>query len=172
MISIVAIVTSLSALFVSYRQLKIASEEQQTSVFPYLTMAYNNSEKHVEAYIKNDGLGPAFISGVEVEVQGKIYKSFWEPVASFLDTLKTPAAPYFSKSDLLTGWVVRPDAQTYLLFKLENLTDDSRPKFWKMYSGMKAKVWYFDIYNNCWLFDSEKIRVERCAKCPNEVLAR
>ncbi len=180
-LSISAVITSCCALWVSSRQLKIASEEQQASVFPYLTAAYNASTTHLSMYLNNDGLGPAFISGVEIRHRDTVYSDFWQPVAKFLDENKYsrnhhPDSLIFVKSDLLPGWVVRPGGEPYKIFELKNLTTTQLEQFYRFYSdekeGIKAKIWYLDVYNNCWLFDFNETTVTRCDKCPRQVLHR
>jgi hypothetical protein len=176
LLSVCAVVTSMSGLYVSNRQLQIASEAQQASVFPYLTMAYNNSQEHIELFIRNEGNGPAFISGVEVRLRDSIYSDFWTPVTQFFDTLHTNRKIMTTKSDLLPGWVIRPDGGQYTLFRLNQLDSSSANQFWRYYSdkdsGIEAKIWYLDLYNNCWVFDFNTASVERCEKCPKEVLHR
>lgn len=180
LLSITAVITSCCALYVSSRQLKIASEEQQASVFPYMTAAYNSSEERIELYLSNDGLGPAFISGVEVRLGDSTYTSFWEPVADFLKIGKyefnSPTGIWFTKSDLLPGWVIRANSNKYTLFVLDHLKPGQARQFWQYYNdkekGIQAKIWYLDLYNHCWLFDYNASTVTRCDKCPNEVLKR
>ena len=176
LLSVCAVVTSMSGLYVSNRQLQIASEAQQASVFPYLTMAYNNSQTHLELFVKNEGNGPAFISGVEVRLRDSVYGDFWTPVKQFLDTLQTGKKIFTSKSDLLSGWVIRPDGGQYTLFRLDGLDTFTANQFWQFYSdkdkSVEIKIWYLDLYNNCWVFDFKKASVERCEKCPKEVLHR
>lgn len=175
-LSVMATLTSLSALYVSSRQLELASDEQQASVFPYLTMAYRTQEGKFGLRINNDGNGPAFVSGVEVRMRDSVYDNFWTPVQHFLDTLQQSPAPRAVKSDLLPGWVLRANADSYQLFEMENLSETSMTKFYQFYTdtknGIQAKIWYLDLYNNCWLFDAQKNTVVRCEKCPNEVLHR
>jgi hypothetical protein len=171
LLSMTALFTSLSALYVSYRQLKIASEEQQAAVFPYLTCSYNDDNHFIEFNIKNDGLGPAFISGVEVRVQDSVYDSFWRPVVNFLKKQENADTVKFTKGELLPGWVVRT-GDPYMIFRMERMPERMVDAFWTYYSSMRAKIWYYDIYSQCWMFDTKKIRVERCKTCPNDVLKR
>jgi hypothetical protein len=181
LLSIAALITSASALYVSSRQLRIASEQQQSSVFPYLTAAYNTGPSHFAMRINNDGMGPAFISGVEVKHRDSIYDDFYEPVIAFfnennLATNQNPDSLYFEKSDLLPGWVVRPNSEPYQLFKIQGMTAEQMDKFYGFFTdrdkGIKAKIWYLDIYNNCWLFNFNETTVTRCDKCPKQVLNR
>jgi hypothetical protein len=171
LLSLTALCTSLCALYVSYRQLKISSEEQQAAVFPYLSCSYNTSPNHTAFFLKNDGMGPAFISGVEVRVGDKTYPDFNTPIKEWLLTQPDSLRSKYSKSDLLSGWVIRPGSD-YQVFELRDFPEALMADFWKMYTNMRGRIWFYDIYNNCWVFDTDKNRVERSRDCPVEVLAR
>lgn len=175
-LSIAAFMTSLSALYISYQQLRISSEEQQAGVFPYLSMSCRTQPGLIELNLSNDGNGPAFISGVEVKIQDTVYNNCWKPVVDFLDTLPLERIPHFVKNDLLPGWVVRANSENWMIYRLDSLSEKDTEKFWKYYmddkNGAQIKIWYFDLYNNCWEFDWNENRVKKCKKCPNEVLKR
>ena len=88
-LSITAYVISIATLIALMYQSNLVSEqnemmqkEQYASVMPYLTMGFMGSEdeSRFELFLKNDGVGPAFIKEINIRYKDSLYKM---PIAKF-----------------------------------------------------------------------------------------
>ncbi|MEO0789852.1 MAG: hypothetical protein AAFY36_14380, partial [Bacteroidota bacterium] len=76
-VSMSAIFISLATLFVFVYQTNLIREQQHLSVYPHLSLgnAYSGSLNYQQV-LSNEGIGPAFIEGIEVrDTSGKEYSS-------------------------------------------------------------------------------------------------
>ncbi|WP_461114717.1 hypothetical protein [Spirosoma jeollabukense] len=62
LLGISATFLSLAALVVSIFQTKIAREQQQKSVLPYLQVRHQIKNNGIAIFLENEGVGPAFIN--------------------------------------------------------------------------------------------------------------
>lgn len=179
-IGIAATITSACALMVSIMQARYSYQQQEAMVFPYLSCAFKTEFGNVEQFISNDGLGPAFISKVEMTIGDTTYSDISEPYRIFNDTFKMQGKPHISKNDLIPGWVLKAgDSRTMWSIKFPAPIDTAKViKYYDVFnrkldnSKQVIKIYYVDIYGNCYLFDSSKNLVERLSDCPNKVLKR
>jgi hypothetical protein len=179
-IGIAATVTSACALIVSVMQARFSYQQQEAMVFPYLTCSYNTSLEKIEENISNDGLGPAFISKVEMQLGDTVYSNIDEPYRVFTDTLNLSYKPQFAKSDLVTGWVLKVgERRPMWAVQFPTPIDTAAAKkFYEVFDQKLGKlkqvikIHYVDVYGNCYLFNSKTNLVERVANCPNQVLKR
>jgi hypothetical protein len=65
-LSLSATFLSLAALIVSIFQTKIAREQQQKSVLPYLQIRHEIADNNLQIILENKGVGPAFIHNVQM----------------------------------------------------------------------------------------------------------
>jgi hypothetical protein len=179
-IGIAATITSACALIVSVMQARYSYQQQEAMVFPYLSCSFNTSPTNNEQILSNDGLGPAFISKVEMQLGDTTYSSIAEPYMVFNDTLKMSYKPNFIKSDLLPGWVVKAgERRSMWAIQFKTPLDSiAATKYYEVFNRkfdnakQVIKIHYVDIYGNCYLFNSDKNLVERVSDCPNKVLKR
>ena len=179
-IGLAATVTSACALIVSIMQARYSYQQQEAMVFPYLSCSYNTSPALNEQVLANDGLGPAFISKVEMMLGDTLYSSIAEPYNVFCDTVKMTKKPSFFKSDLLPGWVLKAGEKRSMwgIQFTTPIDTVSADRFYTLFNRrigdlkQTIKIHYVDIYGNCYLFDSSKNLVERVSDCPNKVLKR
>ncbi len=66
-LSVSAIFLSICGLLISTYQAKIARENQQTSVLPYLQIRHERQDNGLEVRLENQGVGPAIIKEIVIQ---------------------------------------------------------------------------------------------------------
>ena len=151
---------SLAALVVSIFQTRIAREQQQASVWPYLQMTSNHLDNDFELLLKNNGVGPALIKKTEFRYRGRSETSHMKLLNHIVIT-ETPqdsvrkAGRFWNA--VVPGDVVKTGDQielyktttsSYLADFLGQVISDSTFQF---------RITYSDVYGNCWLLDRGKV---------------
>ena len=93
-LSLSATFLSLAALIVSIFQTKIAREQQQKSVLPYLQIRHEMANNNLDIILENKGVGPAFIRGLHI-----VYKN--EPAPDYDDFIMGELAEGLRKRNQL-----------------------------------------------------------------------
>ncbi len=161
LLGISAIFLSLAALVVSIFQTKIAREQQQASVWPYLQVVAANYDRELHYGLENKGVGPAIIKEYKLSYKGKAYPSikplFWEQIG-----VNTPGGKGFAEVE--TGDVFKSGEDFEILFV--SRSDSIIQKASKMLSdtSFRLRIRYADVYGNCWQLDRNKVTA--IGKCP------
>ncbi|WP_461104092.1 hypothetical protein [Spirosoma koreense] len=160
LLGISATFLSLAALIVSIFQTKIAREQQQASVWPYLQAGGSHEEDDFTLTVVNNGVGPALIKKVGYTYKGVSYPD----QVALLDAAEKKALPdsvrlkgghfysSFSSGDVLKAG----DAMELYIVKhnerkasvLEKVVRDS---------SFHMQIVFSDVYNNCWQLDQNKV---------------
>ena len=88
LLGISATFLSLAALVVSIFQTKIAREQQQKSVLPYLQIRHEISNNQLVIYLENEGVGPAFIKSFVTSYHKKDADSYNDFIVDLMDELR------------------------------------------------------------------------------------
>jgi hypothetical protein len=78
LLGISATFLSLAALVVSIFQTKIAREQQQKSVLPYLQIRHEIVDNQMTVFLENEGVGPAFIKSITTSYNKKSLAGYTE----------------------------------------------------------------------------------------------
>ncbi|WP_138990508.1 hypothetical protein [Larkinella sp. C7] len=157
---------SVAALIVSIFQTRIAREQQQASVWPYIQLTSNHLDNNFELLLKNNGVGPALIKKVEFRYHGKSEFSHTKLLNHIVNTEtiqdSVRKAGRFWNA-VVPGDVIKAGDQieiykttnsSYLADFLGQVTSDSTFQF---------QITYSDVYGNCWLLDrGEVTRLDDC----------
>ncbi|WP_421830457.1 hypothetical protein [Larkinella sp.] len=151
---------SVAALIVSIFQTRIAREQQQASVWPYVQVTSNHLDNNFELLLKNNGVGPALIKKVEFSYRGKSESSHTRLLNHIVNTEtlqdSVRKAGRFWNA-VVPGDVVKAGDQIelykavnsgYLAEFLGQVTGDSTFQF---------RITYSDVYGKCWLLDRGKV---------------
>jgi hypothetical protein len=158
---------SFAALIVSIFQTRIAREQQQASVWPYVQVSSNHLDNDFVLLLKNNGVGPALIKKAEFGYRGTSELSHIKLLNQIMST-GTPGDSLLKASrfwnDILPGDVLKAGDEIeiyktlnsgYLADFLGNVISDSTFQF---------RITYSDVYGNCWLLNHGK--VTRLDDCP------
>ncbi len=162
LLGISATFLSLAALVVSIFQTKIARDQQQASVWPYLQLISSNVDQELHFGFENKGVGPAIIKNYEILYRGKTYTStrslFYEEIG-----VQTAGGKGFS--DVLKGDVFKSGEDIELLFVAKNDTIVQKTSALLADSSLRVRIRYADVYGNCWLLDRHK--TTSLGNCPD-----
>ncbi len=170
LLGISATFLSLAALVVSIFQTKIAREQQQASVWPYLqtevfvTNDADPAKDRLEFKLMNNGVGPALLKQVTVSYGGKPYRTHIEAFDTAIneDSLYAGSEAYrtIDLDKVIKAneeWTVYEVSQSRKAVQLINkIVNDS---------SFHLTIRYGDVYGNCWQLDQSK--VTPLGKCAN-----
>lgn len=166
LLGISATFLSLAALIVSIFQTKIAREQQQASVWPYLQigmfLSQDNNTSEFEVQLTNNGVGPALIKRISLAYQGKQYQTYHAVFTDEVAEVKDSAGSQAFWREVERGVVIKA-GEEWPLFKLTG-RDKSivRASTKASNSTFHYVVTYSDVYGNCWRLDRNKVTSSEC----------
>ncbi len=134
LIATLAVVVSIWQVRITERQLEIQREHNRLTVKPYLTISQSihGEQGQLELAIINKGFGPAQIRDIELDYQGKTYKS-WIPFLTEIGlTGNIRKVVNFNNNTLLSP------GESEIILRLANFPDNGL--------GVKAKINFTSIY--------------------------
>lgn len=160
-----AVLLGLSGLSVSIYQAKLMHEQQQVSVWPYLTVINDNSELEGKGLsrivIANDGVGPALIKHVSLWVDGKPLPS-WYAMFKQLVPDRQHNIPYSTVHNR-----VLPAGKTIDAIVLNTPEDIAALR--ANAGRIRFDLCYCSVYENCFLLQSGAEDITTAvAQCPAE----
>lgn len=155
-LSIIAIVISLSALGVSVFEVTSLKDQQKASVWPYLEVSTSYSGEGFEVTVSNKGIGPALLGDITLTHKGEDITSTDELDALIVETIgedrafsyDTYRARNASNSVLAPGYKI-------VLFGVP-WTPDTRAFIEVVGQSTTAKGCYCSVYDDCWTVGSGK----------------
>jgi hypothetical protein len=148
---------TLAALIVTVVQTKIAREQQQASVWPYLRFDRSYGSDHGSLTAINKGVGPALIKRVEVSYRGKSYPDHMALLKTELTRTSTFEFGSLSRGDVLQA------GERHRLFAMRDPNQVARFRALTDDAQLVIKVVYGDVYGNCWQYaNDEVVPLERC----------
>ncbi|MEO1304093.1 MAG: hypothetical protein AAFV37_03890 [Pseudomonadota bacterium] len=158
-LSIVAIVISMSALGVSVFEVTSLQDQQKASVWPYLEISRNYSGQGFEIRVANKGIGPALVGDVEISLRGKTINSSNDLDQIIIDTLGPERAFSYDtyRARDVSKQVIAP-GETAILFGVP-WTADTREFVNVTASTIEAGGCFCSVYDDCWSVKIEDIPV-------------
>ncbi len=163
-VSISAILISISTLIVLIFQTRIMREQQRLSVLPHISI-YNERTGTPEFQIVmvNNGIGPAFIEAVNIKYDDQDFDQgltvFLAENADGFDTLKNVLY-----SDIYRGQMI-PAGQKIPLLEVDNSQESSnalsRMLGQLMRKGFDLEIVYASIYGEKWKINGETVAPEK-----------
>lgn len=151
---------SLAALIVSIFQTRIARDQQQASVWPYVQVSINHFDNDFILLLKNNGVGPALIKKVEFGFRGRNETSHIKLLNQVVNTelsqdSVSKAGRFFN--DVVPGDVLKAGEEIEIYKTLQNryLADFMGKVIAD--STFRFRITYSDVYGNCWLLDHGKV---------------
>ena len=145
---IAAFMVSIGTFLVYIYEAKLLREQQYASALPYLEMWNSGGEADYRLLLRNNGVGPAFIKGVQVRYRGKVYKM--DHVA-FSDSViaRADRVPFIS-TNIVVGRVI-PAGHEVELIKVVN-SPGAGAKLKRLFGSDSAKIeiTYASVYDEKW----------------------
>lgn len=158
-LSLVAIVISISALGVSVFEVTSLQDQQKASVWPYLEISRNYSGQGFEIRVANKGIGPALVGDVEISLQGKTINSTSDLDQVIADTLGPERAFSYDtyRARDVSKQVLAP-GETAILFGVP-WTADTREFVNVTAPTIQAGGCFCSVYDDCWSVKIEDVPV-------------
>jgi hypothetical protein len=175
-VSLSAILISLATFGIYFYQTKIIQEQAKASVYPHLEIVreYNNSDNPFILYIKNVGIGPAFLKKMEIKYKGKVYTSSdinnsgsCLPFRFLTKILPFEQIPTVANGPNLP--IVIPAGEKIMFMRLNDTNPKSIELLVSIFDNSKIKVCYASVYKDYWTVEKWK-QPEECKNCENENL--
>lgn len=165
LLGISATFLSLAALVVSIFQTKIAREQQQASVWPYLQTPKSHVDDEFSLNLANDGVGPAIIKNVEVYYQGKLFDNhntlFRQQLRERLLKVVKDSGKQFNYGYLYgsmqKGNVLKSGDSVNLLSTVHNERVAELLESVVNDTSFHLRIQYADVYGNCWQLDRNNV---------------
>lgn len=156
-LSLVAIVISLSALGVSVFEVTSLQDQQKASVWPYVEISRRYSGEGFEVSLANKGIGPALLGDVEISMQGQTITS-----SDILDKIISDAVgperafSYDTYRARDASQQVLAPGESLILFGVP-WTADTRAFVNSTASSIQATGCFCSVYEDCWSVGLEDI---------------
>ena len=171
LLGISATFLSLAALIVSIFQTRIAREQQQASVWPYLQTeiftvnADDSTKDQLQFKLMNNGIGPALIKQVTVSFDEHSYQTHFAVFNTEINgnPLYTGTSEAFRTID--PGKIIKAGEEWTIYEVSQNRKAVQRVNQIVNDNSFHLKIRYSDVYGNCWQLDQNK--VVALGKCPD-----
>jgi len=157
-VGIAALVTAVVAVVIGIAEMQVNREYARLSVEPYIDL-YNSNAEGYSFNIRNSGLGPARVKGVQVKVDGKVMQ-YWDQVATAITGVASDNVTV-GVSDTWVGLQI----QAGDVVKAVNINDeDYARKVHENSSKFSYAMCYCSIYDECWVKDKNNppVPVDEC----------
>lgn len=149
-LSIIAIVISLSALGVSVFEVTSLKDQQKASVWPYLEVSSSYSGEGFEVTVTNKGIGPALLGDVVLTHEGENITSTDELDALIVESIGAERAFSYDtyRARNASNSVLAPGEEV-VLFGVP-WTTDTRAFIEVVGQSTTANGCYCSVYDDCW----------------------
>ncbi|MEM6555321.1 MAG: hypothetical protein AAF642_05570 [Pseudomonadota bacterium] len=156
-LSIFAIVISLSALGVSVFEVTSLKDQQKASVWPYLEVSPTYSSAGFEIKVQNKGIGPALLGDVKLFHDGKHLASSQELDALILTTIGPDRAFSYDtyRARDVSNSVLSP-GEDVVLFGVP-WTADTRAFVEQTAFKFSAEGCFCSVYEDCWTVADDRV---------------
>lgn len=166
-----AIVIALVSLTVALRQSHIMERQLAASVWPYLQYDTSNATadgKPIMSFgVENVGVGPARVHSVSLHYDGKpIVEARDLFKACCVDLLAAGQHPDLRISTLHDQVLAPNKPKTFLLLTEETANEPFRKRLHQERAKISLRFCYCSVLDECWMFDSEKDKLESQDQCP------
>ena len=176
-VSVSAMLVSLATFGIYLYQTKIIHEQARASVYPHLIVARSSTigkGGEFSLYVRNVGIGPAFLKSMEIKYKGKIYKEFNNEGEIYKMTpylFLVSILPRENFPNLGTGLaipLVIPAGESERFLNSNNPEKDAK-LLTEIFDEAEIKVCYSSVYKDYWTVEKWKQPIE-CKNCENEDL--
>jgi len=160
-VALAAITVSVMTLFVYIYQARIMTEQQHTSVWPFLewsTTVMNADDQEFYLEVMNKGVGPALVKGSKLTLDGIQYMESRDtvdgkPIGDYRDMIKKLIGESRHDSlwimySVIDNRVLAPSEQVRI-FHIKNWKSARIPSV-DYYSRLAYSIVYSNIYGDCW----------------------
>ena len=156
-LSIIAIIISLSALGVSVFEVTSLKDQQKASVWPYLEVSSSYSGDGFEVTVSNKGIGPALLGDITLTHKGKDITSTDELDALIVETIGADRAFSYDtyRARNASNNVLAPGDEI-VLFGVP-WTPDTRAFVEAVGQSTAATGCYCSVYDDCWAVSSGRL---------------
>ncbi|MBV6653605.1 MAG: hypothetical protein KI786_07615 [Mameliella sp.] len=147
--TLLALVISVLALFVSVYEAQLIRDQQKAMVWPYLTVTSNYSGKGFAFEANNNGVGPALIKSIEVRYQGNPVENFDDLLDHIKPDRKVGYGSIRMSSFNQTVMKAGEEREIFLM----PWEDETRLIVTKM-PEVGIKVCFCSVLEDCWIYDS------------------
>lgn len=161
-LSIAGIVVAACALAITFYQVHVMRTQAAIAVWPHIDQSNYTSPNKYERVISNDGLGPAVIRYLDVEVDGRTVHS-WKAAVIHLVAKGSAPGLNFTQSDLPPGTVLL-QGKTRTVLDITGAAGGYASKHW---DSLETRVCYCSLYGECWMSLSGTSVSHRVEHCPN-----
>ena len=171
LITLPTLVISIALAYFSFVQADASRKMQRTETWPYVSYGTDNSSPQVKDEISfnlsNDGVGPARLEEMEFLYNGKPMR---DP-ANFIRnccsaTVRTVGKNLTYTTESVDG-VLRPGEKRGFMRLAKT---DENAALWNQLNDERWKVvvrtCYCSIFDDCWVFDSDKGQPDEVKSCP------
>lgn len=163
-LSVIAIVISLSALGVSVFEVTSIKDSQKASVWPYLEITQNYSADGFKVTVTNKGIGPALLGNVGLYYDDQSVTSSDQLDAVIRDVIGPERAFSYDTymMRVVSNGVLSPGEEV-VLFGVP-WTADTRAFVQNVSKDVTAKGCYCSVYDDCWsvAFDGVPKKTKAC----------
>lgn len=157
-ISVISLIALLYQSYLAREENKLIQKQQSASVLPHLNQWYSNSNEKFQLVIGNKGVGPAFITNVELSLDSihkfdnsdDLFKTLFKSKKE-LDTI-----PYIS-STLIKGFVL-PANDVINVIEIHGQNNIRTFGIVIARTDIQYKITYEDVYGTSWLLSSEEAK--------------
>ncbi len=148
--TLLALVISSLALFVSIYEANILKSQQESMVWPYLTVSKNYSSDGFSFVVNNNGTGPAIVKSMEVRYKGQPVQDF----DALLDRIKPDRKIGYDRLRMsgLNNDVVKV-GERRIIFNMP--WDKETRKMSESMIYVQVVVQYCSVLGDCWVYDFE-----------------
>jgi hypothetical protein len=145
--SIGAIIVSLAAFTLSVNESILNRREIRLAALPRLRVASSHAKDRVSITATNDGLGPAVVKFLEIEVDGKLVAS-WDDLIDSLQILAPSDSIRITTLGMFPGQIIR-EGTSRTLGRFEG--GGISYGLVKSRARWRLRVCYCSVYGECWL---------------------
>ena len=175
-VSVSAMLVSLATFGIYLYQTKIIHEQARASVYPHLEIVrgYNNKNEPFILYVKNVGIGPAFLNKMEIQYKNQAYSSANLDNSGSCLPFKflTKILPFEKIPEVANGPnlpIVIPAGEKVMFLSLNETDSKSILLLVDIFDNSRIKVCYSSVYKDYWTTEKWKQPIE-CKNCENEDL--
>jgi hypothetical protein len=150
-------------------QTRLMQTQSRASVWPYVSIGYalsDEGDKRGYAWqISNDGVGPARIESVTLDVDGK-------PVARWKDVFRAvfgDDAPVDATYSQIYGKVLPPSTNRETTIEAVHVSDPTQARaMFAAQNRFEMRICYCSVYGECWVARQRVADVTPVARCETE----
>ncbi|MFC4721252.1 hypothetical protein ACFO5O_02880 [Geojedonia litorea] len=154
-ISVISLVALLYQSYLAREENKLIQKQQSASVLPYLHQWYSDNGQEFHLIVGNKGVGPAFITKVEIVLDSmKMFNNSDDLFNELFETApELDSIPYLT-STLIKGFVMPANED----IKLIEIKESDHIEVFKQVLNSRAidfAITYEDVYGTQWLLSNE-----------------